>query len=108
VPHGSGALELEGQKLGGGLLDLVFPFPARWIHRGVVPCPSISEAVIEMVDEQELKMLKTSSHELSVTVALLCLAKGIPAVKVLADLYHEGQRSVTDDPQAWGLIGGRA
>lgn len=60
-----------------------------------------------MVDADELAILSKSSHDLSVTVALLCLAKGIPAVKVLADLYHEGQRSVTDDPQAWGLMGGR-
>lgn len=59
-----------------------------------------------MVDKQELEILKKSPHELAVTVALLCLAKGIPPVKVLADVYHEGQRSVTDDPQAFGLKGG--
>ena len=61
-----------------------------------------------MVDAQDLAILSKSPHELSVTVTLLCLAKGIPAVKVLADLYHEGQRSVVEDPQAYGLIGGRA
>lgn len=61
-----------------------------------------------MVTAEELAILKSSPHDLAVTVGLLCLAKGIPAVKVLADLYHEGQRSVTDDPQAWGLNGDRA
>jgi len=61
-----------------------------------------------MVTAEELAILKKSPHELAVTVALLCLANGIPAVKVLEDVYREGQRSVTDDPQAWGLIGGRA
>ena len=61
--------------------------------------------VNEVVDEQELKILKTSGHDLAVTVALLCLAKGIPPVKVLEDVYHEGQRSVVDDPQAFGLVG---
>jgi hypothetical protein len=61
-----------------------------------------------MVDAQDLAILKKSPHDLAVTVALLallCLAKGIPAVKVLEDVYHEGQRSVVDDPQAWGLVG---
>lgn len=58
-----------------------------------------------MVDAQDLAILKSSPHDLAVTVALLCLAKGIPAVKVLEDVYHEGQRSVVDDPQAWGLVG---
>ena len=58
-----------------------------------------------MVTEAELAILTKGSHELSVTVALLCLAKGIPAVKVLEDVYHEGQRSVTDDPSAFGLVG---
>ena len=61
-----------------------------------------------MVDAQDLAILKKSPHDLAVTAALLCLAKGIPAVKVLEDVYHEGQRSVIDDPQAWGLVGGRA
>ena len=61
-----------------------------------------------MVDAQDLAILKSSPHDLAITVGLLCLAKGIPAVKVLADLYHEGQRSVVEDPQAYGLIGGRA
>jgi len=60
-----------------------------------------------MVTEDELRILKSSPHDLAVTVALLCLAKGIPAVKVLEDVYHEGQRSVVDDPQAFGLVGGR-
>ena len=58
-----------------------------------------------MVTEDELRILKSSSHDLAVTVALLCLAKGIPAIKVLEDVYHEGQRSVVDDPQAFGLVG---
>ena len=58
-----------------------------------------------MVTEDELRILKSSPHDLAVTAALLCLAKGIPAVKVLEDVYHEGQRSVVDDPQAFGLVG---
>ena len=58
-----------------------------------------------MVTAEELKILKSSPHDLAVTVGLLCLAQGIPAIKVLEDVYHEGQRSVTDDPQAFGLVG---
>jgi hypothetical protein len=58
-----------------------------------------------MVTAEELSILKSSPHDLAVTVALLCLAKGILTIKVLADLYHEGQRSVTDDPQRFGLVG---
>src|SRR5664280_1249251 len=37
MPHGGGALELEGQKLCRGLLALIFSFPARWIHHRIVP-----------------------------------------------------------------------
>lgn len=44
-------------------------------------------------------------HELAVTIGLSCLTNGTEPVKVLEDVYHEGQRSVTDDPQAFGLEG---
>jgi hypothetical protein len=60
-----------------------------------------------MVTVEELHALKVSPHRLEVTVALMAMAAGMPAAKALEDIYELGQQSVVEDPQRFGLIGGR-
>jgi len=58
-----------------------------------------------MVTAEDLRFVKTSSYRMEVAIALLAMAAGLPAGKALEDIYELGQRSVTDDPSAFGLVG---
>lgn len=40
-------------------------------------------------------------------IAMVALLQGRPQAEVLEQLFEAGQQSVIDDPQAYGLIGGR-
>ena len=40
-------------------------------------------------------------------VAMVALLQGRPQAEVLEQLFEAGQQSVVEDPQAWGLSGGK-
>ena len=59
------------------------------------------------MDAEKLALL-SKSYSVPVVAAFVALAAGVVPSKVFSDLYEAGQLSVVEDPQSFGLIGGKA
>lgn len=51
--------------------------------------------------------MDTQTESVEVVAALMELEKGVQLVDVLHDLYDAAVEAVLDDPQNYGLVGGR-
>jgi len=49
----------------------------------------------------------TEATSVETVVAMVALLQGRPQAEVLEQLFEAGQQSVVEDPQAWGLSGGK-
>ena len=61
----------------------------------------------DAMDAEKLALL-SKSYSVPVVAAFLDLAAGVVPSKVFEDLLETGQQMVVNDPQAFGLVGGRA
>ena len=61
-----------------------------------------------MVTTEELITSLTTTYGVAVVAALVEILSGKPAVDVLQGLYELAQRQVIEDPERFGLAGGRA
>jgi hypothetical protein len=52
--------------------------------------------------------MNAQTESVEVVAALMELEKGVQLVDVLHDLYDAAVEAVLDDPQNYGLVGGRA
>lgn len=67
----------------------------------------INVLAYEWLERRRIEMVK-QTDSVETIVAMVALLQGRPQIEVLEQLYEAGQQSVVADPQAWGLIGGRA
>lgn len=60
-----------------------------------------------MVTAEELVASLTTTYDVAVVAALIELSTGAPPMDVLQALFELAQKRVVEDPQAYGLLGGR-
>lgn len=61
-----------------------------------------------MVTAEELVASLTTTYDVAVVAAFLEISHGTPPMEAMQGLYELAQRQVVNDPQAYGLLGGRA
>ena len=57
------------------------------------------------VTAEELVKTLTTTYDVAVLAALIEISTGAPPLDVLQALFELAQKRVTEDPQAYGLVG---